>query len=118
MVTEVFVTDIYHLITMSQTRVVESRPYDSYYDPVYVGPYHNVSLDPRVRAAMSSSDVVSGNTRFKYFRRPIMPRINAVPPNLLLAPTSKDDPMLPIETKPEPTVKNAEIQTVCVFLFS
>jgi len=97
---------------MSHTRVIESRPYDSHYDPVYTGPYNNVGMDPRVRAAVSSTDVVSGTTRFKYFRRPIMPRISAVPPNLLLAPTSKEDPMVPIEEKPEPAVKNVEIQTV------
>ena len=100
---------------MSLTRVVESRPYDAHYDPVYTGPYNAVALDPRVRAAVSSSDAVSGTTRFKFFRRPIMPRISAVPPNLLLAPTGKEDPMVPIEEKPEPLSKTVEVQTVSIY---
>lgn len=97
---------------MSLTRVTESRAYDSYYDPVYTGPYSNPAMDRRVAAAVSSSDVVSGSSRPKFFRRPVMPRINTVPPHLLLAPSTQEDPMVAIEEQKEPEVKNAEVQTV------
>lgn len=98
---------------MSFTRVVETRAYDTYYDPVYTGPYNNTAAtDARVVTMMSSANNVSGAARFKYFKRPIMPRVNAIPPHLLLAPTSKDDPMVPIEAEPEPTVKSVEVQTM------
>lgn len=98
---------------MSLTRVVETRAYDTFYDPVYTGPYNNTAAtDTRVVTMMSSANNVSGSSRFKYFKRPIMPRVNAIPPHLLLAPTSKDDPMIPIEAEPEPTVKTVEVQTM------
>jgi hypothetical protein len=96
---------------MSYTRTVESRPYDTRYDPVYTGPY-NIQSDPRVAAAASTSNVVSGQSRYKYFRRPVMPRVSAIPPQILLAPTTDDDPLVPVEDEPEPKTKHAEIQTV------
>ena len=97
---------------MSYTRTVESRPYDMRYDPVYTGPHSNIQSDPRVTAAASSSKVVSGQSRYKYFRRPVMPRVSAIPPQILLAPTTQDDPLIPVEDEPEPLTKNVEIQTV------
>lgn len=97
---------------MSYTRTVESRPYDMRYDPVYTGPYNNIQTDPRVTAAVSSSKVVSGQSRYKYFRRPVMPRVSAIPPQILLAPTVDDDPLVPVEDEPEPLTKTVEIQTV------
>ena len=96
---------------MSHTRVMESRAYDAHYDPTYTGPFTNPALDPRVAAALSSTNTVSGNARFKYFRRPIAPRMSAMPPNILLAPTKAQDPMIPVEEKPEPLTKHAEVQT-------
>jgi hypothetical protein len=71
---------------MSHTIVRESRPYDYRYDPTYTVPNVGINNDPRVRAAASSDNMVTGTSRFKYFRRPIMPRMNPVPPNVLLAP--------------------------------
>eukprot|EP00607_Mallomonas_marina_P010938 CAMPEP_0182423150 /NCGR_PEP_ID=MMETSP1167-20130531/9057_1 /TAXON_ID=2988 /ORGANISM="Mallomonas Sp, Strain CCMP3275" /LENGTH=718 /DNA_ID=CAMNT_0024601851 /DNA_START=91 /DNA_END=2247 /DNA_ORIENTATION=+ len=97
---------------MSYTRVMESRPYDAHFDPIYTGPYNNVATDPRVAVAMSSAEVVSGPERSKYFKRPVMPRISAVPPHLLLAPTGKEDPMTVVEEEPEPAVKTVEVQTM------
>ena len=97
---------------MSHTRTIESRAYDSHYDPVYTGPFQNPTTDHRVVVAMSSSNIVSGASRPKYFKRPVMPRISAIPPHLLLAPTIRDDPMIAVEEVPEPSVKNAEVQTV------
>ena len=96
----------------SYTRTVESRPYDMRYDPVYTGPQNNIRSDPRVTAAASTSKVVSGQSRYKYFRRPVMPRVSAIPPQILLAPTTDDDPLVPVEDEPEPLTKNVEIQTV------
>ena len=96
--------------------VVESRAYDARYDPVYTSSnMGNVSIDARVTAAVSSTDIVSGQTRYKYFRRPVMPRISAIPPTVLLAPTATLDPMLPVEEVPEPTAKDAGVQTVYLF---
>jgi len=96
---------------MSLTRVMESRPYDAHFDSTYTGPYNNPRLDARVAAAMSSHEMVAGKTRFKYFRRPIAPRMSAMPPNVLLAPTKAQDPMIPVEEVPEPLIKDAEVQT-------
>lgn len=59
----------------------------------------------------SSKTVVSGSHRFKYFKRPIMPRVSAVPPQILLAPTKTENPMVPVDNTVEPTVKDAEVQT-------
>lgn len=41
-----------------------------------------------------------------------MPRVSAVPPQILLAPTTADNPLVPINTYVEPTVKDAEVQTM------
>ena len=69
-------------------------------------------IDPRVARQNSSSKVVSGQARYKYFRRPVMPRVSAIPPQILLAPTVDDDPLVPVEDEPEPLTKTVEVQTV------
>ena len=93
--------------------MMESRPLDARYDSTYIGPFTNVQMDNRVRAAMSSSDAVSGQPRYKYFRRPVMPRMSAIPPSVLLAPTvAETDPNVPMEDIPEPAQKTQEVQTV------
>ena len=99
---------------MSHTRVAESRPYDTIYDPVYTGPYHNnMRGDPRVAVAASSTSMVAGQGRYKYFRRPIMPRMTAVPPNILLAPSVIEKAVnRAIEQAQEPNAKDAEVQTM------
>ena len=96
---------------MSYTRTVESRAYDSHYDPVYTTST-NIRSDPRVAAARSTSEAVSGSERYQYFRRPVMPRISAIPAQVLLAPTAEDDPLVPVEEDPEPLTKTVEVQTV------
>lgn len=97
------------------TRTVESRPYDSRYDPTFTNPFTNASLDPRVMAAVSSTNAVAGTGRFKYFRRPIMPRISAIAPQVLLAPTNTENPLVGYVEELEPATKNAEIQTVVIY---
>jgi len=48
--------------------------------------------------ATSSDQAVSGQQRFKYFKRPIMPRVNAVPPQVLLSTTTASvNPLIPEE---------------------
>ena len=43
---------------------------------------------------------VSGQQRFKYFKRPIMPRVNAIPPQVLLAATTAAvNPLIPEEVQ-------------------
>jgi hypothetical protein len=98
---------------MSRTRVVESRPYDAYFDPTFTSASAAMAMDPRVAAAVSSGAVVSGTTRFKFFRRPIMPRATAVPPSILLAPIVASAAVVPVQDLPEPPTKTVEVQTVC-----
>ena len=59
----------------------------------------------------SSKTIVSGTQRYKYFKRPIMPRVSAIAPQILLAPTTAEDPLLPEETRVEASVKDVEVQT-------
>jgi hypothetical protein len=96
---------------MSYTRTVESRAYDAYFDPTYTTSHH-MATDPRVAAIISTTDTVSGAARYKYFRRPIMPRTSALPAAVLLAPTSVTNPTIPIEDIPEPLTKTVEVQTM------
>ncbi len=92
---------------------MESRPLDARYDPSYIGPFTQVRMDPRVMAQVSNQTTVAGTTRFKYFRRPVMPRMSAIPPSVLLAPTeTKTDPSVPLEDVPEPPQKTQEVQTM------
>lgn len=89
--------------------VTESRPYDQFFDSTYTTSAYR--SDPRVAAAMSRPEAVSGSGRYSYFRRPIMPRMTAVPPQILLAPTATIDPLAPVEEIEELPVKNQEVQT-------
>lgn len=92
---------------------MESRPYDQSYDPTFTGPFNNTFVsDPRVVAAASNKTVITGQSRFKYFRRPVMPRMNAVPPYILLGPTAAHDPLKPVEVVTEVAFKTVEVQTV------
>eukprot|EP01038_Epipyxis_sp_PR26KG_P006498 gene6498-8933_t len=64
----------------------------------------------------SSSNAVTGSHRFKYFKRPIMPRVNALAPGILLAPSNDtnnpNNPLVPVELPTEALVKDAEVQTM------
>ncbi len=66
------------------------------------------------RGATSSATMISGTHRYKYFKRPIMPRVNAYPPQILLAPTSEgeNNPLVPIPVEPEAQVKETGVQTM------
>jgi len=93
--------------------VTESRPYDSVYDATFTGPTGALmAQDPRVATQMSQPATVAGTGRFKYFRRPIMPRMSSVPPQVLLAPTETVDPLAPVEEEEEAEVKEQGVQTM------
>lgn len=64
------------------------------------------------RAAASSKTAVSGSHRYKYFKRPIMPRVSAIPPQILLAPTvTNENPLVPVEKIDDSSVKDVAVQT-------
>ena len=72
---------------------MESRPYDSVYDPTYTTttrrlPRQGTRARALYRMSESNSKVVSGTGRHKYFKRPIVPFLHAVPPEVMLAPTA------------------------------
>ena len=90
--------------------VTQSRAYDQVFDATYTGP--SMVSDPRVAVANSQQGTVAGAGRFKYFRRPIMPRMSSVPPQVLLAPTEAIDPLAPVEQEVEAAVKEQGMQTM------
>ena len=74
-----------------------------------------VGYFPNVNAICFSScnaGVVAGTQRYKYSRRPIMPKLNAVPPQILLAPTVAQNPMAIVEELAEQDIKEKGVQTV------
>lgn len=69
---------------------------------------------PTLRAQATVTDTIaSGTQRYKFFKRPIMPKVAAVPPQVLLAPTAQgeNNPLEPYAKVAESLTKDAEIQT-------
>jgi hypothetical protein len=72
---------------------------------------------PLARVAYEGANVgeriVSGQNRYKYFRRPIIPFMNAQPPEVLFAPVEVDpmDAMEQQQPEPEPLTKTVETQS-------
>ena len=99
---------------MSWTRTVEQRAYDHLYDPVYTTPttglYRNAAPAP-VKALSQPGNDVSGASRHKYFKQPIVPHLHAVAPEVLLAPTAHQDPLVPPVDDDEPLTKAVAVQT-------
>jgi hypothetical protein len=60
----------------------------------------------------SSAQNVSGTMRYKYFKRPIMPKISVVQPQVLLAPTANENPLIASNSEVETLTKDAEVQTM------
>jgi hypothetical protein len=64
----------------------------------------------------ATQTVISGTHRFKYFKRPIMPRVNAYPPQVLLAPTVaagvENNPLVPVPVEEDVATKEMGIQTM------
>lgn len=72
---------------------------------------------PTLRAAGgggTTTETISGTNRYKYFKRPIMPRVNAYPPHFLLAPTGggENNPLEPNVAPPEEPTREMGIQTM------
>ena len=64
--------------------------------------------------AAPSERIISGANRYKYFRRPIIPFMNAQPPEVLFAPVEAEHANaleLP-QPEPEPLTKDAECQSM------
>jgi hypothetical protein len=66
-----------------------------------------------VHAAPVPASVVLGSDRPKYFRRPMVPFLNSVPPEVLFAPSRGGGRReeAPLETGPPPKSRTVEIQT-------
>jgi len=57
--------------------------------------------------------IISGAARHKYFRRPIIPFMNAQPPEVLFAPEAEQASALELPPpEPEPLIKDAECQSM------
>lgn len=78
--------------------------------------YTTFNYDPSVQVPpkeYSSADV-RGSDRYKFFRRPIIPFLQQVPPEVLLASTRHDPlagPDMAVERPPTPLTRTVEIQT-------
>ena len=52
-------------------------------DPTFTTPYtSNLHMDPRTRSTISKAEAVSGSHRSKYFKRPIMPKVKTISPDM------------------------------------
>ena len=71
------------------TYTVPTRAYDAVYDPVYTtsasGGY--AAAPTASQMPQANNRIISGGNRYKYFRRPLVPFLHSVPPEVLLAPT-------------------------------
>lgn len=78
--------------------------------------YTTFNYDPSVQVPPKeySTAFVRGSDRYKFFRRPIIPFLQQIPPEVLLA-TARHDPLAgpdaPIERPPTPLTKTVEVQT-------
>ncbi|KAK3106963.1 hypothetical protein FSP39_004095 [Pinctada imbricata] len=79
--------------------------------------YTTFNYDPSVQVPPKTfADAhVAGQNRYKFFRRPIIPFLQQIPPEVMLA-TARQDPLagpdqLQVERPPTPLTKTVEIQT-------
>ena len=77
-------------------------------------PFGQTQLESvRAYAGVRDEKIISGQNRYKYFRRPIIPFMNAQPPEVLFAPVEPEAPSaleLP-QPEPEPATKTVETQS-------
>merc|ERR1719230_104432 len=66
---------------------------------------------PGFNEQVRTGALVGGTARHKFFTRPVVPHLDAVAPEVLLAPTAETDPMQPPAEEPEQRVKDAQVQT-------
>jgi hypothetical protein len=97
---------------MAGSSVVESRPLDHFYDPVYISPFQvNDFISLRKLSAPHMISMVSGQERYKYFKRPIVPLLDSLPAEVILAPTADADPLVPVPVEVEKPTKECGVQT-------
>lgn len=96
---------------MSYTRtVMQSRAYDQVFDPVFCTSNYG-AINPGGNILPPSAAIVSGTQRYKYTRRPVVPHIDAVAPEVLLAPTKQQNPNAAPVVYEEPLIKDQAVQT-------
>ena len=94
--------------------MAESRSYDAVYDPVYTT---HASLNRSKGRALyrATPAAISGSQRSKFFRRPIVPFLHAVPPEVMLAPAGppgqKNDPLQPPQAVPTELTRTIGVQS-------
>lgn len=54
---------------------------------------------------------VAGGDRYKFFKRPVVPVLDALPAEIILAPTVAGDPLVPPPVAVEPLTKEFAVQT-------
>jgi hypothetical protein len=94
---------------MTRSMVMESRALDAFYDPVFTGPSQARSGAPLSKGELAMA--VTGQQRYKFFKRPVVPTLDAMPAEVILAPTLDADPLLPPPNVEEPACKDREVQT-------
>jgi len=95
------------------SRTVPNRAYDHLYDPLYTSGSHRGNYRS-INAGTSAT--VQGGQRYKFFRRPLVPFLQSVPAEVMLAKTSQRLPdgrsrSGPIMQHEEPT-RTVGVQTV------
>jgi len=100
---------------MSYTRTVPNRPYDHVYDSTFTTNTNTRTYRAAVRAnPVNLTKEVAGAARFKYFRRPVVPYMQAVAPEVVLA---RNKPAAPTDAEsseveiPSAT-RTVEVQTL------
>ncbi|CAM9562702.1 unnamed protein product, partial [Laminaria digitata] len=98
---------------MSRARVIESRALDHFYDPIYTTPYEDNGQFKALRPAITADagSAVSGPNMTMYLKRPVIPQLHSVAPEVLLAPTLYEDPMEAPQEESETFTKDVGSQT-------
>ncbi|CAM9674995.1 unnamed protein product, partial [Ascophyllum nodosum] len=93
---------------MSFKRAMESRTLDHCYDPVYTTPFKDNGLYKPSRPAVTADggNPVRGPNVTMYLKQPIIPLLNSVAPEILLAPTVNENPMEAPQDEPEAFAKD------------
>ncbi|KAG5186888.1 solute carrier, TRAMD3 or PAT1-domain-containing protein [Tribonema minus] len=90
---------------MSRFHVMESRALDHRYDTVFASPLQDNAAYKAKRPSLDASGGVGGRNTYKYFKRPIVPLLNAASPNV-------GDPKKPPTPEEEPYTREAGTQTL------
>ena len=93
---------------------MESRVYDSVFDPVYTT-HASLSRSKGKPLYRATAAAISGPQRANFFRRPIVPFLHAVPPEVMLAPAGPpgkaNDPLEPPQAVPTELTRDVAVQS-------